>query len=76
MDADDFSDGVVLSSSMVDVGSLHHSAELDVGGLVNAAVEASGRGRIAGFSIGFTEEVLTLDARNVASVSCKQFMST
>lgn len=42
VDAHGLGDGLVLLGGVVDKGGLHHGVELDVGGLVDAAVEALG----------------------------------
>jgi hypothetical protein len=46
VDTDNLGNSVVLLGGVVDVSILHHGAELDVGGLVDAAVELLGRGAV------------------------------
>ena len=69
VDSNDLGDGVVLLGGVVDVSELHHGAELDVGGLVDTAVEVLGGGGIAGLSVCLAEEVFTLDSLNVSGVA-------
>lgn len=69
VDANGLGDGLVLLGGVVDKGGLHHGVELDVGGLVDAAVEALGGRGVRGLSVGLAEHVFALDAGDVASVA-------
>ena len=54
---------------MVDELLLHGCVELDVGWLVNAAVESVGRGAVGRLAVGLSVQVLALDTGNVTGVA-------
>jgi hypothetical protein len=69
LDSNDLGNSLVGSGGVVDELRLHNGVVLEVGGLISSLVEVVALGGEGGQTVSLSEDDLTLDTLDVASVS-------
>jgi hypothetical protein len=62
----------VVKLAVINILLLEHGLVLDVSGLIDALVEGTGTGAVAGFSISLPKHILALHPRNITTIPYNQ----